>query len=86
MPDQLRPRLHPGVYAFVTVAPGETGDFDAVAMAETDLDLVGLTATVSGRLAEAGIACNVIAGARHDHLFVPAERGEEAMGLLAGDG
>ena len=50
---------------------------------ETDLDLVGLTAAVSARLAEAGIACNVIAGARHDHLFVPVDRAEETLGLLA---
>ena len=50
---------------------------------ETDLDLVGLTAAISARLAEAGIACNVIAGARHDHLFVPVDRGAEVLTLLA---
>ena len=51
--------------------------------AETDLDLVGLTARVSARLADAGIACNVIAGTRHDHLFVPADRGQETVALLS---
>ena len=50
---------------------------------ETDLNLVGLTAAVSSRLADAGIACNVIAGARHDHLFVPADRGRDALALLS---
>jgi hypothetical protein len=37
---------------------------------------------VSGALAEAGIACNVVAGFHHDHLFVPWERREEALELL----
>ena len=46
------------------------------------LDAVGLTAAVAGRLARAGIACNVIAGLHHDHLFVPVARAEEAMALL----
>lgn len=46
------------------------------------LEGVGLTAAVSGVLAEAGIACNVVAGFHHDHLFVPWERGEEALELL----
>lgn len=46
------------------------------------LDAVGLTAAVAGRLAEAGIACNVIAGLHHDHLFVPVARADEAMALL----
>jgi hypothetical protein len=47
------------------------------------LDAVGLTAAVAGRLAEAGIACNVIAGLHHDHLFVPASRADEALALLS---
>ena len=47
------------------------------------LDGVGLTAAVSTVLAEAGIACNVVAGFHHDHLFVPADRPMRAMRLLA---
>ena len=46
------------------------------------LEGVGLTAAVSGALAEAGIACNVVAGYHHDHLFVPWERREEALAIL----
>lgn len=48
------------------------------------LDAVGLTAAVAGALAEAGISCNVIAGAHHDHLLVPVDRAEEALTVLGG--
>ncbi|MFM8747512.1 MAG: hypothetical protein ACKOED_12755 [Aestuariivirga sp.] len=33
-------------------------------------------------LADAGIACNVVAALRHDHLFVPAGRADEAQAIL----
>ncbi|QFT76852.1 ACT domain-containing protein [Erythrobacter sp. THAF29] len=46
------------------------------------LEGVGLTAAVSTALAKDGIACNVIAGFHHDHLFVPWERREEALAIL----
>jgi len=58
-------------------------------MVHSALDAVGLTAAVAGALAEAGISCNVIAGAHHDHLLVPADRAEEALAVLgrvAGEG
>jgi uncharacterized protein len=48
----------------------------------SDLAAVGLTAEVSRVLAAAGISCNVIAGLAHDHLFVDADRGAEALSLL----
>ncbi|HEU0311141.1 MAG TPA: ACT domain-containing protein [Sphingomicrobium sp.] len=48
----------------------------------SSLEGVGLTAAVAGRLADHGIACNVVAAYHHDHLFVPAERAEEALRLL----
>jgi uncharacterized protein len=48
----------------------------------SELDEVGLTATVSRVLADAGISCNVIAGTAHDHLFVDWWRGEQALALL----
>ena len=48
------------------------------------LDAVGFTAAFSTALAQAGIACNVVAGARHDHLFVPWEERDEAMRVLVG--
>ena len=46
------------------------------------LDGVGLTAAVATALAERDIPCNVIAGFHHDHLFVPADRAEEALEVL----
>jgi hypothetical protein len=46
------------------------------------LDGVGLTAAVSGTLADAGIGCNMVAAAHHDHLFVPAGTAGEAVRLL----
>lgn len=49
---------------------------------ESDLAAVGLTAAVSAALAEAGIACNVIAASRHDHLLVPEGRCAEALDVL----
>ncbi|QLE72066.1 ACT domain-containing protein [Streptomyces rectiverticillatus] len=46
------------------------------------LEAVGLTAAVAQALAQAGLSCNVVAGFHHDHLFVPYERAEEAVGVL----
>jgi len=48
----------------------------------SDLEAVGLTAALSGCLADAGISANVVAGLRHDHIFVPWERREDAMAAL----
>jgi len=48
----------------------------------SDLQAIGLTAAVATALGNAGIACNVVAGAYHDHLFVPAARADDAMSAL----
>lgn len=48
----------------------------------SDLLAVGLTAAFADALAKAGISCNVVAGAFHDHLFVPVEHAEKAMRIL----
>ena len=48
----------------------------------SSLEAVGLTAAVAGRLAEHGISANVVAAYYHDHVFVPAERAEEALAVL----
>jgi hypothetical protein len=49
----------------------------------SDLHAVGFTAALARALADAGIACNVVAGVRHDHLFVPFERADDALRALA---
>ncbi|MFM0041051.1 ACT domain-containing protein [Paraburkholderia sediminicola] len=46
------------------------------------LDAVGLTAAFASALGYAGISCNVVAGAYHDHIFVPLESAETAMQVL----
>jgi hypothetical protein len=70
----------------VARAAGLTSVFEAAWLTlavHSSLDAVGLTATVSGALAAAGIPCNVIAGTYHDHLLVPAEVASEAQALLS---
>jgi uncharacterized protein len=49
---------------------------------DSTLTDVGLTAAVSSRLSARGIACNIVAGLAHDHLFVPEDRAGEAFELL----
>jgi hypothetical protein len=51
-------------------------------MVPSALDAVGLTAAVATALTREGIACNVIAGFHHDHLFVPVDAGTRAMSTL----
>jgi len=48
----------------------------------SDLEAVGLTAAFAGELGRAGISCNVVAGACHDHLFVPADQAGAAVEAL----
>ena len=62
-------------------------DYDFVAAwitltVHSSLDAVGMTAAFAARLTERGISCNVIAGSFHDHIFVPVERGAEAVAAL----
>lgn len=49
----------------------------------SSLEAVGLTAAVATRLAEQGVSANVVAGYYHDHIFVPAELSQEALGALS---
>jgi len=49
---------------------------------QSDLQALGFTAAFSGALAQAGIGCNVMAAAHHDHIFVPWEQAEQAIACL----
>jgi hypothetical protein len=63
---------------------GQSGaDFARITLrVHSDLEAVGLTAAVSAALAEANIACNVVAAFHHDHVFVPWDRRDDAMARL----
>ncbi|MBR0715612.1 ACT domain-containing protein [Bradyrhizobium liaoningense] len=50
----------------------------------SSLDAVGFLAAVTARLADAGISVNAVSAFYHDHLFVPADRADEALALLQG--
>ena len=49
----------------------------------SDLHAVGLTAAIAEALGGAGISCNVVAAALHDHLFVPFDAGDRALAILS---
>ena len=52
----------------------------------SSLEAVGLTAAVAGKLADHGIAANMIAAYFHDHVFVQANLAEQVIGLLLENG
>jgi uncharacterized protein len=48
----------------------------------SSLEAVGFLAAIAARLAASGISVNAVSAFHHDHLFVPVDRAEEAMGVL----
>lgn len=48
----------------------------------SSLEAVGFLAAITARLAAAGMGVNPVSAFYHDHLFVPAERAEEALDIL----
>jgi len=63
------------------------GVYKAVTLeVHSSLESVGMTAAVTGRLAEKGISANVVAAFYHDHIFIPADKAEEAVEALEGLG
>jgi len=48
----------------------------------SSLEAVGFLAAITARLAAAGMGVNPVSAFYHDHLFVPAERAEEALAIL----
>lgn len=70
------------------ILPAEAGPAGAARFARitlqvhSDLEAVGLTAAVATTLAASGIACNIVAGLHHDHLFVPWDKRAAALAKL----
>ena len=50
----------------------------------SSLAAVGLTAAIASALAQEGISANVVAGYFHDHIFVPWDKRQRALAILAG--
>jgi hypothetical protein len=48
----------------------------------SSLDAVGFIAKIATRLAAEGMGVNPVSAFYHDHLFVPADRAEDAMRVL----
>jgi uncharacterized protein len=93
VPDGLRPvvtvRETEGLTVIVSAADAHAHNLHPLfrcvwitLTVESALDAHGLTAAFATALANAGIACNVVAGAHHDHLFVPEVDGDAAMAVL----
>jgi len=60
------------------------GEFNCISLqVHSSLSAVGLTAAISGILANHDISLNMIAGYHHDHLFVPKASAGRALALLA---
>ncbi|MEM7642748.1 MAG: ACT domain-containing protein [Pseudomonadota bacterium] len=74
-----------GLSAIVSVsdAPANAPPMRQITLrVHSSLEGGGLTAAVAQALAEADIACNMVAGHHHDHAFVPARHDERAMQVL----
>lgn len=84
------PTLRPNQFALVredegltSIHPDPQGEWARISLEiHSRLDAVGLTAVMASRLADLGISVNIIAALRHDHLFVPWDRREEALECL----
>jgi uncharacterized protein len=94
IPDAVSPmqtfREHEGTALIVTLAEAEAAALSYQFPSRmitlnvfSALDAVGFLAAVTARLAAAGISVNAVSAFHHDHLFVPVDRAEEAMRLLA---
>ncbi len=60
-----------------------SGTFKQITLTvHSSLEAEGLTAAISNKLAKKGISANVIAAYYHDHIFVPAEKADEALAAL----
>ncbi|ANT49075.1 ACT domain-containing protein [Mesorhizobium amorphae] len=93
VPGTLEPvmlfREHEGTTLIVLEGEARAAGLDAVFPCHmitlnihSSLEAVGFLAAITARLARAGMGVNPVSAFYHDHLFVPADRAEEAMELL----
>ncbi|UVK39693.1 ACT domain-containing protein [Mesorhizobium sp. AR10] len=93
VPDNLEPvmqfREREGTTLIVLEDEAEAAGLDGVFPSRmitlnihSSLEAVGFLAAITARLATAGMGVNPVSAFYHDHLFVPADRAEEAMDLL----
>ncbi|MBZ9989859.1 ACT domain-containing protein [Mesorhizobium sp. BH1-1-5] len=82
-------REHEGLTLIVTEdeakAAGLAGTFRCRMITldvHSSLEAVGFLAAITAKLAAAGMGVNPVSAFYHDHLFVPAERAEEALAIL----
>jgi len=69
--------------ATTLVRVGPEGEWARITLKiHSSLSSVGLTAAITAALADRGIPANVIAASFHDHLFVPWNKRDEALGAL----
>lgn len=78
-----------GATLILTAEAAEAAGIDAIYRCRmitleihSSLEAIGLLAAVTARLAAAGMSVNAVSAFYHDHLFVPADRAEEAIALL----
>jgi len=94
LPEDMHPQmtLREGDTTTVVVrqdqaeAVGMAGELPSVWItlgASSDLAAVGFLAVISARMAAKSISVNVVSGYRHDHLFVPVARADDAMAVLS---
>lgn len=93
VPDALEPvmlfREHEGTTLIVLEDQAKAAGLEAIFRCRkitlnihSSLEAVGFLAAITARLARAGMGVNPVSAFYHDHLFVPADRAEEAMELL----
>ncbi|SFP09710.1 hypothetical protein SAMN03159463_03566 [Mesorhizobium sp. NFR06] len=93
VPDGLKPvmqfREREGLTLIVTEAEAKAASLAGTFRCRmitlnihSSLEAVGFLAAITTRLAAAGMGINPVSAFYHDHLFVPAERAEEALAIL----
>ncbi len=92
--DDLTPRMvfreTEGTTVIITRETAERGGIEATfpcrmitLQIHSALEAVGFMAAIATELARHGMGVNPVAGYFHDHLFVPEDRADDAMRILA---